>query len=572
LLITASPASAHAVVVSSTPRDNEHLVRAPTEVTIEFSEPVSIELGGLKVLDSQGGQVDTGSTEQPRPTTLRAALRSGLPEGTYLASYKIVSADGHAISGAIVFTFGNAGATDVTGLIEKTSPSLDAASKVTQFVTYAGALLAVGLAFFATFLHDGGDDRRALARGTTIGAAIGALGIALTVVVQAALVTNGSLTAVFDLSLLRPVLSQGLGWQAGSLLVGLAVVNASAVVKPGALAQSFAFYGGLLATSSFALWGHATDADNTLVTVPADLVHVAAGALWFGGIVGLMVVLRRRHDRGSLASTVTIVRRFSAAAAFSLIALTTAGVTLAFVEVGSLDALTASSYGKLVLLKAGLVAVVVFAAAYNRYFLLPWLFDAGTAGDDDADDDDALDDDVPDDAVDQREDAGDGTADDESADAPGEALAGWQTLRRTVLLEAVLMVAVLGVTAVLVNTTPGRTRVEPAAGPFQQSQAFRTGKVSLTVTPNQPGSNSFHIDLAGPDGRPADLAQKITIEVTMPAKDLGPIQRETIKGGTGHFLVENVPVLSIAGEWEITLIARVSEFDQERITFHDTVG
>jgi copper transport protein len=550
LSATAGPASAHAVVVSSTPSDNEHLTTAPTEVTVVFSEPVSIELGGLTVLDSNGRRVDGGTTDQPQPTTLHTTLNGGLGDGTYLASYKLVSADGHAISGAIVFTFGNAGATDVTHLIEQTSSSLDVASKVAQFLAYLGTLLAVGLAFFLSFLHDGANDARPLRRAAMVATLVGAFGIVLTIVVQGALVTNRSLTAAFDPAVLRPVLAQGLGLQSGVLLIGLALVYASVTVRRGVLAQSLSFYGGLAATASFVLWGHATESTNRWVTIPADVVHVAVGAVWFGGLIGVALVLRRRADdaptsveMATLGSTVQIVQRFSTMAAVSVILLTVAGSAIAYTELGSIDALTASNYGKLVLLKAGIVAVVVFTAGYNRYFLLPWLFDAHDA-----------------------------SAEGDVVPTASELQSGWRTLRTTVRLEAVLIVAVLAVTAVLVNTTPGANVPIAPAGPFQASKTFRTGTVAITVTPNQPGYNSFHVDLAGADGRPADLAQKMTIEVKLPAKDLGPLQREMIKGGTGHFLVENVPLLSIPGDWEITLVARVSDFEQERITFQDTVG
>ena len=45
-----------------------------------------------------------------------------------------------------------------------------------------------------------------------------------------------------------------------------------------------------------------------------------------------------------------------------------------------------------------------------------------------------------------------------------------------------------------------------------------------------------------------------------------------IKAGTGHFILEGVDDMSITGTWEITLNVRVSDFDQERVTFTDTIG
>jgi copper transport protein len=142
---------------------------------------------------------------------------------------------------------------------------------------------------------------------------------------------------------------------------------------------------------------------------------------------------------------------------------------------------------------------------------------------------------------------------------------------RTVAVEALILVAVLAVTAVLVNVVPGRTDAT-TSGPFVATQPFRTGQVSLTITPNQPGVNSFHVDFLDPSGRPTDLAQKVTIELRLPEKDLGPFESEMVKAGTGHFILEGVSDMSITGTWQITLNVRVSDFDQERVTFTDTIG
>jgi copper transport protein len=245
---------------------------------------------------------------------------------------------------------------------------------------------------------------------------------------------------------------------------------------------------------------------------------------------------------GSLEATVGIVQRFSTAAAISVVLLIVAGVALGSSEVGSFAALTGTDYGRILLVKVGVVAIIGFVAAYNRYLLLPWLF-----GPHDTD------------------------PSDEVADPVAEERARWQSLLSTVRIEAIGIVIVLAITAVLTNTTPGSTTVVPS-GPFQQNQAFGSGTVSLTITPNAPGANSLHLDFLGPDGRPADLAQKVTVESTLPSKDLGPITREMVKAGTGHFLLENVSDLSIGGDWTVTLIVRVSDFDQKRVPFQDTVA
>lgn len=601
-------ASAHAVVVSSTPGDGERLSTPPTEVTITFSEGVSGELGGIKVLDATGERVDQGETTQPTPVSLRVGLRPDLPDGSFVANYKIVSADGHAISGAVLFTVGNAAAGDLSGLTASNSPAFEVLFRVGQFLAYLGALLAAGLAFFLAFLDRNPADGARLAtitRWSTVAAVVGA---ALTIVAQAALAGDGGLGSAFQSGTIGPVLRQGLGWSTAALLVGLALCFLSLDLGRGFAAQSVAFYGGLAVAGSFVLWGHATEAERSWLAIPADVVHVAAAAVWLGGLVGVAAVLRSRRrslDEGSLGHATAVVRRFSGAAASSIVALALAGAALSIAELGSIGAVTSSRYGQTLLVKLAIVAVVLFTAGYNRFFLLPWLLaddaveEAGAVeeGSPDADGDardrelvgaevstatvvgatadpgadGALADDGGDHAGDDGGRAGEpDDHDDHDAVVREGVAAGWATLRRTLLVEVLGIVAVLAVTAVLVNTTPGSTATA-VTGPFQQEKPFRGGTVSLVITPNLVGRNSFHLDFVGADGAAADVAQKVTLELRLPAKDVGPLTRDFIKAGRGHFILENVNDLSIPGDWQVSLIVRVSDFDQERVDFQDKV-
>ena len=660
----AAPAGAHAVVVSSSPAADERLSASPTEVSFVFSEAVTSDLGGITVLTSPSGErVDNDDTTQLTATSVRASLPPDLPDGAYVAQYKVISADGHPISGAVVFGIGDAQIGDVGSLASATDPLAERLSTFARFLTYTAALLAAGLAFFAVFLHDGGSDRRQLTSIVQIATIVAAIGAALTIAAQAALATGDGLGAATQIDVLRGVLREGLGWSTAVLFVGLALCHISVTARPSAIAQALTFYGALAITTSFVFWGHALEAPNTWLAISADVVHVAVAAAWFGGLVGLTLTLRTRtrtartaglpeptllvghpgvttatggagaptstaalatsapgrtatavldrpgdtddapgppardehlgddahkteptepadlpdlsnpSDRpepGSLRATVAIVRRFSTIAAVSLGVLAVSGLALGWQELGSLGAVTASTYGQALLVKLALVAVIVVLAGYNRFLLLPWLLAEDTSTTDDtAITDDTGTDPDPDPDATTTETSPPAAVSRTQVDEGLEA--GWRTLLRTVTVEALVIVAVLAVTAVLVNAVPGRAEAGPT-GPFTESRPFRDGTISLTVTPNQPGSNSFHVDFTGPDGRPADLAQKVTLDLRLPEKGIGPLEEDLLKGGTGHFFLEGVTDLSIAGTWEITLNVRVTDFDQERVTFTDRIG
>jgi copper transport protein len=636
-VLGASPAAAHATVSRSEPADQARLTAPPSSVTVWFSEAVSPSVGGMTVINQAGAEVQSG-VHQPSGDSLMAMLPADLPHGTYVATYRIISEDGHPITGSLVFGVGETSLADVSGLTQETDASIDALSKAGQFLVYLGALAAAGIVFFLTFLYGTGGpaaERRRLDRLVRVGAAVAVVGALVVLLAQTAQATGAGLGAVFDLDNLQGVLRQGLGAQDAGILVGLALLLVALRLPPGGAARVLSAVGGLATAGSFVLWGHAIEGTDTWLTLPADIVHLVVAAVWFGGLVGLAVVLRARRvegpaavaagggaiapegstagpvagtgtgeatetgdagegapvgalrtsgttatavlddpapgdggasfvvgdraraggegrggtggavggggpgdagDGSPLAGTVGIVRRFSAAAFVSLLVLTAAGVALGLVEMGGLGTVFSTAYGRLLLAKLAVVAVVAAAAGYNRFFLLPWLLTDGPAPD------------------------GDRQAE------------GWRTLRSTVRFEALAIVGVLALTAVLTNTTPGGTPAKAAPStPLEQTQPMDGGTATVYVSPNRPGSNSMHVDVKGADGRPLDVVQ-VEVEFTLAAKSIGPIIRETVHGGPGHYMLEGTSDLSIAGDWSIDVVVRIDEFDEERLTFQDSIS
>jgi copper transport protein len=605
---SAGAASAHAVLQSSQPTDGERLPTAPTSVSLQFNEPVKADLGGLKVVDTNGKRVDTG-TDQTTGDALTTALQRDLPDGTYVASYRVVSADGHPVKGAIVFAVGDASATDVD--LSTLAPSSDSErgwnvlGDISRFLTYVGALTAAGLAFFLVFVHDGGPDARPLGQVVRLAALVGAAGTLGVTATQAALATGQGWSAVFDPAVLHQVMVESLAWSTIVVLVGLVLVVLSLETGHRGARQGLAFYGGMATTLSFVLTGHATNAPDRWVAVFSDAVHVTAAAVWIGGLVGLATVLiirtraaatpadtdavvaapvgpvtvgttlmvaerpiaRPSVDR--LRGTAAIVTRFSTVALVSMVALAVAGIALAWVELGSLAALFDTTYGRLILAKLAVVAVIVVLAAYNRLRLVPQILTDIDLADDLAPADiDLTDIDLTDDRADT----------DPPTEADGPAITtqpdawaddGLRHLARTVLAEALAVVVVLALTSVLVNTTPGRDasgEVSVVNQTLPVTTATPGSTLNLVVAPGQAGINALHLSYYDSHGRPVAVSGPVKIELTLPSADIGPIERDPQPAGPGHYILEDAD-LSPGGLWTITVVTRTSEFDQQRTAF-----
>ena len=104
----AAPATAlaHATVESTSPSRGAALAKEPERVVFRFSESVETQFGAVRVFDARGRRVDRGATSQPTAASAAVRLRPGLPDGAYTATYNIVSADSHPVSGGFSFTIG----------------------------------------------------------------------------------------------------------------------------------------------------------------------------------------------------------------------------------------------------------------------------------------------------------------------------------------------------------------------------------------------------------------------------------------------------------------------------------
>ena len=103
----ASPASAHDELVGSSPAADEQFDSAPTEVVLTFSAAILPDGAAIEVVDADGENWTEGESVIDT-NTLTVPLSADLPEAGYVVEWRVVSSDGHPISGAIPFAVGDA--------------------------------------------------------------------------------------------------------------------------------------------------------------------------------------------------------------------------------------------------------------------------------------------------------------------------------------------------------------------------------------------------------------------------------------------------------------------------------
>jgi copper transport protein len=274
-----------------------------------------------------------------------------------------------------------------------------------------------------------------------------------------------------------------------------------------------------------ALAGHATTQHPVAALLPLDVVHVAAMSVWIGGLAMLLFVLpgatRRLEppERSRLLGAVLV--RFSPMALTCVVALMATGVTQALIHMGGLSPLLDTAFGRAVLIKFVLLLALVGLGAVNRQRVVPALRELAAGG-----------------------------------RPPGGA---GRLLRRTLRAEVALVLVVLGVTSALVSYAPPSSA---SSGPFSTTTRMGPIELETTVDPARVGANELHVFLFDArSGAPYAKTKELTVEASLPSKGIGPLQATMHKAGPGHYVADTLQ-LAPGGDWRLTVVDRISDFDE----------
>lgn len=552
LLGAPSGALAHATLEGTAPARGATAAQQPDAVSFRFSEPVEGNFGAVRVYDAAGERVDEGDAFHlgGDGRKLTVGLEPDLADGSYTATYRVVSADGHIISGGFVFSIGRAGeapADTVAELVAGRDPG--AATRlglgIVRGVQYAALAVALGsLAFLllawlpARRLVGARGERWSGAdsafgrrlRAVVLAAALaGALSAAAAIVFEAAQAAGVSAGAALDATILREELGTRFGtvWGLTALAWVLVAVGASPALRQLSPRRAAP----LLVPLAFvalepALSGHPSTQSPGLVLFPANVLHVVAMAVWVGGLATLLFVLpaatRALEPPGRGRLLAATLSRFSPLALLCVAAILLTGLAQAYVYVRDLDNLLDTAYGRAVLIKLVLLAgLLIPLGAYNRCRSVPRLERIAAGG-----------------------------------EAPGRA---GLLLRRALRGEVGLLIAVLAVTAALAGYAPPTA---PQSGSFSGSASLGPAELEFTVDPARVGSNQIHLYLFdAKSGAQFTRVKELGLTATLPDKSIGPLPLESRPSGPGHYTVQGAQ-LGVAGDWQLDLTARVSAFDQ----------
>jgi copper transport protein len=573
-LALAPQALAHAQLLGTTPASGETLKSQPPEVIFKFNQNVGGTLGAVRVYNAQGSEVDNLAVEHPDGNEhwMGVGLKSGLPDGTYTATYRVISADTHIVYGGVVFNIGHPGAAPkftVAGLIGRNSSGevtrvAFGAVRVLNYLAIAmmiGGLAFLLVAWLPALGAVAGAERewaaasRAFAqriqRLLAAAVALGVLSSVLGILLQGASAAGVSLWSSLKGAVLESTIESRFGevwgvraidWILLGAMLGatrLAGRSPVPVLRPVALgadglalqptpprwALGLAGIGALYLAFTPALSGHASVQSPTWLFFPSDFLHVLAASVWVGGILCLLVALpagtRQLEPADRTRLLLATLARFSPLALGAVVTIAVTGVLQAYIDVRTLEGLFDTTYGALILVKTALLLALIGFGWVNRQRVIPGLRRLLEA----------------------------------SATPGGIGLLA----RRTMRGEALAMMAVFGVTAALISYAPP---IDLASGPFSTNTSLGPAELEMTVEPARVGLNTVHVYLIdAKSGTQFTQTKEFTATARLPSKGIGPLTLKANAAGPGHYILSSAE-LTPGGNWKIELTDRVSEFQE----------
>ena len=530
---------AHAALLQTTPVASRVVNVPPNQVSLRYSEPVEPRFAIVSVTDAGGHKVTAGPPRRSPvdADTLLVPLKK-LRQGWYLVYWRVISVDGHPVRGAFTFAVGPNEGPAPQFVIPSTSETAASPRLVTaRWLAFLGMMAAIGL-----FVLRIATARPLVARvsGTRLRSVTIAFGVASAVALIAIPVYFLLATAEFALrsfwsfGALLPLIrvsAFGRGWLDLELVFALFVAAAGIAIwldRPQrterSLAGMISLAGALLAAAACLLVpctvGHAGQTSPRGLSLAFDWFHLAAGSVWIGGLIGLLVLAASLPAAQRVAGLVVCVPRFSNTALISVLVLIGAGTGSAVQHMPTLASFWQTSYGKALLVKIGLLAVALLLAAVNLLRNVPRLK--------------------------------------ASPSRPELGVPAARLLRRLVTGESLLVAgAVLGA-AVLSSLPPpskalaavGSAKAHVGPGAVNEVVTENGYRLAVRVSPNKAAvPNSFGVAISR-GGKPVRKAD-VTVDFVMLDMEMGQQAyhlSETAPGTYGHA----APALVMVGHWGLS--------------------
>jgi copper transport protein len=515
-LAVPAAASAHAYLIKTVPSASTILDAPPPDVALTFDEAV----------------------EPADSDTLIVPVRPHLPEGWYLVYWRAISIDGHPVQGAFTFAVGpNPGPAPQFVVPHVSGSATTTQLIVAKWFAFLTVMLSVGLLALRLVIARPAVRRVPATRLRAVTIAFAVTSTLALLAVPAYLeeaTAIDSLRSFFQFGALVPLwrttafgrsyVDLELSFALFCVAAWIALLVDRAERAQRSIAELLAGLGAVAAAAAVlvvpAAAGHAAQTSPRGLAVTLDWLHVSAGSLWLGGLVGLLLVWASQPAGKRIAVLSVVVPRFSNVALVSVAVLLGSGIWAAVLHLPLLSALWTTSYGQAILVKAGLLATAMLIAAVNLVRSKPRLV-----------------------AARGRPELGPSAA---------------SLLRRLVSAEAVLVTCAVAAAAVLTSLAPPSPYLASAGSALADVGPGRVAAVvhrdgytlKVLVDPNKAvAPNTFALQITK-NGRPVTGAD-VTVTFEMLDMAMGAQEYQLTESSPGVYS-KLTPALVMVGHWGLS--------------------
>jgi copper transport protein len=554
----------HAFVINSSPSQSQSIPKSPQQVNVFFSEPVDLRFSHLKVLDSNGKQVDRGDVHhlQNDESSLTVSLPL-LKDGTYTVSTNVLSqTDGHVTDNAFVFGIGEAVVVPTNVSTTTTSSTLYLPEAIARFPTLLAQVMIVGAAFGTLWLW------RPLSKITLLNDSISKIrpkvGKSLAgyyVVASIILVSSNFAIMLFQAIAIHGSIIDVFGTRFGTVLIersvisfiilGLSLFELRHFRKNKSYSMSTMENAGfliigmiLLVTTS--LIGHGAS-HKQLVPIIIDFVHNLVASIWIGGTFYLAFILIPKLKASAMnwyykLGTISVwIPRYSALVVTLLGAIFITGPFLLYILQDNLALVIGSLYGTFLIAKLTFAGLMVILGGYSSIFIQKQVVNSLKLGQ----------------VIGSK--SSDSSASNEQSDNEIRANSIIGKFRQALVIESILGIGLLLSVGLLVNTgvpesqgqnqAQATTKVPIQNVPYEATRFLDNGtKVDLAITPFEVGNNNFKVSFLNNNGKPIDMASA-QLKYTQIEQSIGPITVDLNEQSRGIYSVN--ASFGIPGTWNM---------------------
>ena len=526
-LLLPAVASAHAYLIKTFPAASQEVDAPPAQLRLVYDEAVEPRFAVISVTDAAARQEVNGAVRRSpsNPNELDVPLKR-VAEGWYLVFWRAISVDGHPVRGVFVFEVGPNAGPEPQFVVPSLSETATTPTLLTfRWLMFLSMFAAIGLFVLRTVIA------RPLTkhlRKVSVACFV-ALAVALVVtpIYVLAATAQFALRSFWSIGTLVPLMrvsAFGRGYLDLELLLALFAVAAPIAIwldRPErgrrSIAALLALWGALLAAAATVLVpgaaGHAAQTAPRALAVAFDWLHLAAGSVWLGGLIGLIILCQSIPAGERVAGLSIVVPRFSKTAFVSVTTLLGAGIGASVLHLPTLATLWQTGYGKTIIVKASLLSCAMLVASVNLLRTTP--------------------------ALRQQRDAS-------------------SLLRRLVSVEVLIVIGTLFAAAVLSSLPPppkalaslGKPNAHAGPGPVTSVVEQAGYRLELHVSPNRAATmNDFAVRITR-GGKPLRGATVIAsfamLDMEMPTQAYRLVERSP--GLYEH----SAPALVMVGRWGLT--------------------